>query len=159
MKKKHIILLSLLFVSFINILFGQKTLPDNRTKNQPILIDDAHAESLKLAELKLTTIPASALITINDLTDKQIKCISRIEKCRDKKLTKINNKLASNKTKLIELQVDANNNENKIKQELNKISKLAICYKKAISKSSNKIKSKLTKNQQLEYDKTHKSSN
>jgi len=159
MKKKQIIFLILLFVSFANIIFAQNTLQDNRTKNQPILIDDTHAESLKLAELKLTAIPTSALITINDLTDKQIKCISRIEKCRNKKLTKINNKLALRKTKLVELQVDAKNNEKKINQKLNKISKLAICYKKIISKSSNKIRSKLTQNQQLEYDKTHKSAN
>jgi hypothetical protein len=159
MKRKYIIILSLLFTSFTNVFYAQSPIQDNRSKNQPILIDDTHAESLKLAELKLTALPPSALKTINDLTESQIKYISRIEKGRDKKLFKINNKLQSCKTKLIELQVDAKNNKKIIAKLTDEISKLAIDYQKIISKSSDKIRLKLTQIQKVEFDKTHKSAN
>ena len=157
MKRKYIIILSLLFTSFTNVFYAQSPIQDNRSKNQPILIDDTHTESLKLAELKLTALPPSALKTINDLTESQIKYISRIEKCRDKKLTKTDNKLVSYKIKLAELQIDENKNQLKINRTLIMISKLAICYKNTISKSSQKIRSKLTQKQQVEFDKTRKS--
>lgn len=157
MKRKYIIILSLLFTSFTNVFYAQSPIQDNRSKNQPILIDDTHTESLKLAELKLTALPPSALKTINDLTESQIKYISRIEKCRDKKLTKTDNKLVSYKIKLAEFQIDENKNQLKINRTLIMISKLAICYKNTISKSSQKIRSKLTQKQQVEFDKTRKS--
>jgi hypothetical protein len=159
MKKYNVIFLCLLFTCFTNVFYSQSPIQDNRSKNQPILIDDTHAESLKLAELKLTAIPPSALKTINDLTERQIKCISMIEKCRDKKLTKTNNKLVSYKIRLTEFQLDENKNQLKINRTLNMISKLAICYKNTISKSSQKIRSKLTQKQQVEFDKTGKSVN
>jgi len=159
MKKCNLIFLCLFISSFTNIFYAQSPIPDNRGKKQPILIDDTHAESFKLAELKLTAIRASALNTINNLTDKQIKCIGRIEKCRDRKIREINHKLASIKTKLIEFQADVKNNENIIAKTTNEISKLAIDYQKTISKSSYKIRSKLTQNQRIEYDKMHKLSN
>lgn len=156
MKKYNVIFLCLLIACFTNLFYAQSPIQDNRSKNQPILIDDRHAESLKLAELKLTAIPASTINTINDLTAKQKKCINQIENCRDKKLLKINNKLLSLKTTLVELHADTKNNEKIIVKTTNKISKLAIDYQKTISKTSAKIRSKLTQSQQVEYDKTHK---
>lgn len=148
--KKIILILSLLAGSILA--YAQHSTPIHQSGNTPVLINDLHAESLKQANSKLTGIPLSATEVINNLTPEQIKSITRIEKCRNKKLKKIQACITKQKNNIEELTNADKKNDKKISKLADKISRLASNYQKTLQSASTKIISKLNNDQQKEYN-------
>lgn len=152
--RKIFCFVSILILSlFAMNIYAQNPLTDTNIEKKPFLIDDVHAESLLKAKEVLLLPKLMVSTFVKDLTDKQIRDISRIEKCRNKRLSKIEKKITLAQSKLMNYQTATVRNRSKIDKTIDSISEQVINYKKELAKASTKIRSKLNANQQLVFDK------
>lgn len=152
---KKIYLFFVLFFACLNLINAQQGNPLNQSGNQSVLINDTHAESIKLANAKLTEIPVSVTKIIVDLTPKQLRYIVKVEACRDKKLKQIENRMIIQKQTLSTLESASPKNLRLITKTIDNISKLAIDYQKNAAKATRKIHSKLTEQQKNKIQQLH----
>jgi CRISPR/Cas system CSM-associated protein Csm4 (group 5 of RAMP superfamily) len=153
MRKIFCFVTILILTLFTSSTYAQSPLTDTNDKKKPFLIDDVHTESLLKAKEALLAPKLVASSVIKNLTDKQMRDISKIEKCRNKRLSKIEKKITLAQSKLMNYQTETVRNSSKIDKTIDSISELVINYKKEIAKASAKIRSKLNANQQLVFDK------
>ena len=132
-------------------LSAQTNTPINTSINQSVLIDDIHTDSYKQAAEMMQIKNKSVINQVSDLTDKQKKSITRIEKCYSKKWQQMQLKIESLKGDL-KTSLEAKN-EKQIGFLKNKILKNAVALKKLNAKAYNAVAKMLTDSQLLELDK------
>jgi len=151
---KKIFTLLVCFLLMINIEAGraQNGKPLALPSQQPVLIDDTHPESQRLAKENRDRQYASVLSVLSNLSEKQKKSIIRIEAKRDKKLKQTDELIALKMERLTALNASDLKDVKLMDITTNEISKLAIEKQKTEASAMKKIRSLLTKKQRIIFD-------
>jgi len=152
MKKSCFLIVSCLLLISTETGWAQNRNPIAFPSKQPVLIDDTHPESQKLAKEKLDRQHVSALSIINNLSERQKKSIIRIEAKRDKTLEQMDEKIAAKKERLTALKSSTHKDLKLIDKTTCEISKLAIERQKTKARAKKKIRSQLTISQRTVFD-------
>lgn len=144
------IFLIVIAITCLATIQAQNGKPLANPHEKPVLINNLHPQSLQDAAEVLSDKQLSALTVIPNLTTKQKKCISKIETCRDKKLSKVRTEIDKLKTELLTLKTE-NNNLRKIAKTEEELSKLIVDYRNIARKAKTKVESTLTEQQKKLY--------
>lgn len=148
---KFYCIVSLLFV--VSTAFSQSTVPQNPHSKQPVLIDDKHAESLKMAKENFDNQLTSSNSVWKSLTEKQKNKITQIESVRESALKKNEAQITAKKGYLKTLELFSSENAHVIEKTKSEIAKLAVERQKIKVRFKKKIRSQFTAVQRAIYDK------
>lgn len=146
---KQLLLLVVLAIS-MNVALAQIGKPLPTKKNQPVLVDDKDAASLKAAQVHFDQKRTAATSVWKQLTTSQKRNIYRIEANRDKELRAIDAKKDS-----VELQLKAMKSvKDKVAKEksISEIARLTAERQKAENYATKKIRMQLTPKQRVIYN-------
>lgn len=141
---------ALLFV-FSNA-FSQSNIPINTQSKQPILIDDVHSESLKMAKESFDNRLTSSNSVWKSLTEKQKTKILKVEADRLYALKKIDTQISAKNGYLKTLDLFSTKNAKVVEKTKSEIAGLALERQKVIVRYKKKIRAQLTADQRAVFD-------